>query len=97
MISTKIRNVIQVFTQLRLKETFQTVPVESSRMFQNSDSLISEIPHASDTTGAVITEGHTPKNCRIIPNQIDHDTFILSQILSHHIISYFSFMINMKD
>ena len=63
MISTKLHNVIQVFTQLRLKETFQTVPVESSRMFQNSDSLISEILHASDTTGAVITEGrHTAKH-----------------------------------
>ena len=57
MISTKLRNVIQVFTQLRLKETFQTVPVESSRMFQNSDSLIYEIPQASDTTDMVITEG----------------------------------------
>ena len=60
MISTKLRNIIQVFPQLRLKETFQTVPVESSRMFQNSDSLISEIPQASDATDAVITEGrHT--------------------------------------
>ena len=53
-----------MYTQLSLEETFQMVPVESSRMFRNSDSLISEIPQASETrdtqTDVVITEGrHT--------------------------------------
>ena len=54
-VSSKLsRNQIQfrkksLETQLSLDETFQNVAVECSRMFQNSDSLISEIRRAFET------------------------------------------------